>query len=597
MSTIALGEYLWRRILEVGIESVMGLPGDFNLQLLDHIYNVEGLRWIGTANELNAAYAVDGYARIKNVPGCIVTTHGVGELSALNAIAGSLTEQVKVIHIVGQTTRPMQKNRMMIHHSIGSDPDHQIFNSASKRFRVAEAELWDIHNACEEIDRVIRECFIKSGPVYIFLPLDLVDEMVPADRLKTPIDVSMPKTEQTKATMASAAKEIASAIAQSKNPAIFVDCLLMRHNAVNEARKLFELLGFPIYQSCIGMGIVDPKSKQLIGIYNGKISSPGVCEAFDSSDLLLVFGRLPADTNSGGFTQNMPVGKTIEFKPTEVDFRGMKSFEGLYYQDFIPYLTEHLSSAQLPKVTIPTMPKYTISNPGDKEITTAWFWPRFTEFLQEGDSLVADTGTSLFGLQDCDFPSHTTYNSQTYYGSIGYATPAAMGAELARQELTKSKHPSAKKAQTVPKRTLLITGDGSIQLTVAEIGTMYHYGACPILVVINNNGYTVERCIHGAKQKYNDIVPYDWSRALEFFGMPAETAKNSFVRCSTREEVEAMLKMEQFRNPKNVMIVEVMMDPFDAPWKMLNQIGQRGEATLQEMRDGGFTLRHAVLEK
>ena len=326
MATIPLGEYLWRRIVEVGIESILGLPGDFNLQLLDHIYKVDGLRWIGTANELNAAYAVDGYSRIKNVPGCIVTTHGVGELSALNAIAGSLTEQVKVIHVVGQTTRPMQNNHMMIHHSIGFNPDHQIFNDASKRFRVAAAALWDAATAPAEIDRVIRECFVKSGPVYIFFPLDLVDELVSAERLKTPIDVFPPKTAETETTSRQAAEAIAQAISEAKNPMIFVDALLMRHNSVNETRKLIETLGFPVFHSGIGMGIVDPKSKQLVGTYNGAVSNPGICEAFDSADLLLVMGRLPADTNSGGFSQNMPTAKTIEFRPTEVDVSSCEQY-------------------------------------------------------------------------------------------------------------------------------------------------------------------------------------------------------------------------------------------------------------------------------
>lgn len=76
----------------------------------------------------------------------------LGELSALNGIAGAMTEQVKVIHVVGQTTRPMQKNHVMIHHSIGFNPDHEIFKKASKSFRAAEAELHDKDSAPAEID-------------------------------------------------------------------------------------------------------------------------------------------------------------------------------------------------------------------------------------------------------------------------------------------------------------------------------------------------------------------------------------------------------------------------------------------------------------
>src|SRR5690242_11573673 len=91
-------------------------PGDFNLQFLDSIYQTGRLKFITNQNELNAAYAADGYARVKGAPGCFVTTHGVGELSALNGVAGAMSEHVKLIHVVGQTTRAMQKNHMMIHH-------------------------------------------------------------------------------------------------------------------------------------------------------------------------------------------------------------------------------------------------------------------------------------------------------------------------------------------------------------------------------------------------------------------------------------------------------------------------------------------------
>lgn len=257
------------------------------------------------------------------------------------------------------------------------------------------------------LQRVIRECFIKSGPVYIFIPLDLVDEHVPADLLKTPIDITPPKTAETETTSKTAADAIAQAISAAKNPVIFVDGLLMRHSAVNEARELIELLGFPVFQSSIGMGIIDSNSKQLVGTYNGAVSSPGISDAFDAGDLLLVFGRLPCDTNNGGFSQNIPADKTIEFKPSEVDVRGSNSYSGLYYKDFLPYLTKHLSSVKLPKVTMPSLPKYTLSDVGEG-VTTAWFWPRLSDFFQEGDSIVVDTGTPLFGIQDCNLPSNTT---------------------------------------------------------------------------------------------------------------------------------------------------------------------------------------------
>lgn len=62
--TTTLSEYLFIRLRQLGVDSMFGLPGDFNLKLLDYV-EPAGLKWIGNCNELNAGYAADGYARIK----------------------------------------------------------------------------------------------------------------------------------------------------------------------------------------------------------------------------------------------------------------------------------------------------------------------------------------------------------------------------------------------------------------------------------------------------------------------------------------------------------------------------------------------------
>ena len=97
---IKVADYLAKRIMELGIDTVFGLPGDYNFNILDAIIKNPGLTWINSTNELNASYAADGYARIKGF-GAVVTTFGVGELSAINGIAGAYSENVPVLKITG----------------------------------------------------------------------------------------------------------------------------------------------------------------------------------------------------------------------------------------------------------------------------------------------------------------------------------------------------------------------------------------------------------------------------------------------------------------------------------------------------------------
>lgn len=312
---ISLGRYMWERLHQVGIDTIFGVPGDFNLQFLDSIYHVPGLRLTCNQNELNAAYAADGYARVKGVPGCLVTTHGVGELSALKGIAGSMSEQVKIVHVVGQTPRAMQKNHMMIHHSIGHQPDHQLYNKASVGLRYAAAELWDVETAPAEIDRVIRECFIKSGPVYIFLPLDLSAEQVDASLLDTPIDTE-PRVDA--AAQDAAVTAILDAIASAKHPSVIVDAWVQRFDAAKEAQQFVRKLNVPLFTANMGKGVVDETEETYVGIWNGEVSSPGVKEAAKQADLIVTLGFIPCDTNSAGFSRKVEDKVAVHVNPHDV---------------------------------------------------------------------------------------------------------------------------------------------------------------------------------------------------------------------------------------------------------------------------------------
>ncbi|KAF2001700.1 pyruvate decarboxylase [Amniculicola lignicola CBS 123094] len=571
MATISLGRYMWERIRQVGVETIFGVPGDFNLQFLDSIFEVDGLKWIGNQNELNAAYAADGYARIKGVPGVFVTTHGVGELSALNGVAGAMSEHVKLIHVVGQTTRLMQDKHMMIHHSIGREPNHQQYNNASKGLRYAAAELWDIKTAPQEIDRVIRECFIQSGPVYIFMPLDLSAEQVSTDLLKTPIDFS-PKVDTV--AQGKAVEAILAALSSSKNPSVFIDALAHRFNAVSESRELVKKLHIPFYSSNMGKGVVDETEEMYVGNWNGPISSPGVDEAAQQSDLVITFGYLPADTNSGGFARKLESDKSVIVNPFNVVVKGT-IYPDTSLKPLLSALIKSLPSHPQQKVSKPILPPpRTPLDIAATNITQSYLWPRISEFLTPGDILLADTGTTVFGLCDIPFPENVRFTTQIYYGSIGWATPATLGVDVARKEISNEG------------RTILITGDGSLALTIQEIGTMIKQKSSAIIFVINNEGYTVERMIWGAQQPYNDIVPTTYSHLLPLYQHP--TPSTSYHLATTKVELDSLLSSPALLNPPNLQLVEIVVPKLDTSWRLAGQLAYRGEAAKEYLNNEGF---------
>lgn len=113
-----LGRHLARRLVEIGVEDVFSVPGDFNLTLLDHLIAEPRLKNVGCCNELNAGYAADGYARSRGVGACVVT-FTVGGLSVINAIAGAYSENLPIICIVGGPNTNDYGTNRILHHTIG----------------------------------------------------------------------------------------------------------------------------------------------------------------------------------------------------------------------------------------------------------------------------------------------------------------------------------------------------------------------------------------------------------------------------------------------------------------------------------------------
>jgi pyruvate decarboxylase len=153
--------------------------------------------------------------------------------------------------------------------------------------------------------------------------------------------------------------------------------------------------------------------------------------------------------------------------------------------------------------------------------------------------LIAEVGTAQFGMLDAVFPANTLFNTQIFWSSIGFSVPATLGACVAAKELKR------------PGRVVLIVGDGSLQMTVQEVGSLIRFGFKPIIFVINNNGYSIERAIHGPDQQYNDIsLQWNYQKMLEFFGGSTTSTNTGFLSrssyCGDIEDVERTLGSEEF---------------------------------------------------
>lgn len=490
--------------------------------------------------------------------GALITTFGVGELSALNAIAGSYAEYVPVVHIVGSPSTTAQHERMLLHHTLG-DGDYKVFSNIYKQVTVAQANLHDLDTATSEIDSVLKKCWFKSRPVYIELPSDMVTKQVPSKGLSQPLDISFPANDETAET--TVAENILARLYSAKKPVLLLDGCVSRHHLKAEATEFILKTGLPIFTTPMGKGTIDECLPSFGGLYAGSGSHDNVREIVESSDMVLSLGLMKSDFNTMSFSYNLPTHNAVDLHTEFLTVEGQR-FE-LHMYGLLKRLSSLVDTSRLsspPQELAFDVRRAAASNlPPEASypnstITHAYLWQQLSKWLQPNDMLCTEIGSSYLGVWDTQFPANVFAIAQTLWGSIGYTLPAAQGVALAARELGR------------PGRVILFEGDGSSQLTAQAIGTMLKLNLDITIFLVNNDGYTVERWVHGMEESYNDIPAWKYSMLPEAMGARLGKGGNArAMQVRTRDEIEALWKTEEFNNVKGMQFVEVFMPKLDAP--------------------------------
>ncbi|ELV2346397.1 alpha-keto acid decarboxylase family protein [Salmonella enterica] len=544
-----VADYLLDRLAGCGIGHLFGVPGDYNLQFLDHVIDHPTLRWVGCANELNAAYAADGYARMSGA-GALLTTFGVGELSAINGIAGSYAEYVPVLHIVGAPCSAAQQRGELMHHTLG-DGDFRHFYRMSQAISAASAIL-DEQNSCFEIDRVLGEMLAARRPGYIMLPADVAKKTAipPTQALALPVHEAQSGVET------AFRYHARQCLMNSRRIALLADFLAGRFGL----RPLLQrwMAETPIAHATLlmGKGLFDEQHPNFVGTYSAGASSKEVRQAIEDADRVICVGTRFVDTLTAGFTQQLPAERTLEIQPYAS--RIGETWFNLPMAQAVSTLRELcLECAFAPPPTRSAGQPVRI----DKgELTQESFWQTLQQYLKPGDIILVDQGTAAFGAAALSLPDGAEVVVQPLWGSIGYSLPAAFGAQTACPD----------------RRVILIIGDGAAQLTIQEMGSMLRDGQAPVILLLNNDGYTVERAIHGAAQRYNDIASWNWTQIP-----PALNAAQQAECWRVTQAIQLAEVLERLARPQRLSFIEVMLPKADLP-ELLRTVTRALEA-----RNGG----------
>jgi len=547
---MTVGDLILDIVKELGIRHMFGVPGDYNLRFLDYIVEKEEIEWIGNCNELNASYAADGYAR-ENGIAALVTTHGVGELSAANGIAGAYAHNVPILHIVGYPNSNLLENDAPVHHTLGNYKKNNFLESFSP---ISGAKtILTAHNYLPELQRVISTMLTTKKPCYIGLPTDLIDMEITQN--VSHIIFRQERRDTYKVTELGDA--IAERFKQAKRPLFVLGINIARFGWREAVTRLLEKTHSKFVTTLMGKSIINETNvaePNYLGIYAAGYSSKGILELVQHADCIISIGTTETDMNSGGF---MDVGidyrNVIAIKPESIRI-GDALYADISVEMLLEYLQEILPKNMHQDFTFPLeknqpLPLETLR---DKPLTHIEYWQLVSEkFIQEGDIVVAEAGTSLFGLLHQNLPAGIDFVSQILWASIGYTLPAAIGSAIASPE----------------RNVLLFIGDGSIQLTAQELSLIAKYNLNITIFLINNDGYTIERAIHGPTQPYNDIYMWKYLDLAKSLGISETFSAHTFGELLAQEE--QILKP----GPK---IVELFFDKLDYP-PLLKQISDQLE--------------------
>ncbi len=525
-----VSRYLLHRLHEAGIRHLFGVPGDYVLDFLDEVV-VSPIEWVGTCNELNAGYAADGYARLNGIGGAVVT-YCVGGFSILNAVAGAYAERVPLVVISGAPATRRREAGALVHHLVA---DYYMQLEIFKKVTTDAALLSNPETAPDEIDRVIRSAVARKLPVYLEIPADIA---VAPCRPPETLPVAAPISSDNES-LKDCVEEAAALIDKSTNPLVLAGVEVLRFGLGGDVLKLVETVELPFATMLSSKCALPELHPQFAGIYQGGWSKEVVRQQVESSDCLLSLGAWMTDLDTGLFSINLDHRRMIVAGDGNVRIRN-HYYHNVQLGDFIrglagavqprSYLTSHPAQPCYPKRTF-------VADPA-RPLTASRLYERINAFLDDRIILLAEPGDAFCAAPEFYIDEAENFIVQAYYSSIGYCTPAALGVALARPG----------------KRPLVLTGDGAFQMTAQEVSTLIREQCPGIYVLINNDGYLIERVLH-TDGPYNDLQMWNYA------GLPAAFGGNDKakgIRAATEGELDAALTLAAAEPDKMIFIEAVL---------------------------------------
>jgi len=516
-----LAEVLLQAARDHGAREIFGIPGDFALPLFKVIESSGILPLYTLSHEPAVGFAADAAARLRSAPCVAAVTYGAGGLNMVNAVAAAYAEKAPVIVISGAPGRAESSRGLLLHHQVKSlDSQYQIY----REITCDQARLDDPHTAPEAIARVLHACVTQSRPVYFEVPRSVVAE--PCEAV-----LPLPPAPVDDEAVQACVDEVLGRLARATAPVLLAGVEIRRFGLERKVERLAERLGIPVVTSFLGRGLLAGAAVPVLGTYMGLAGDPDISRLVEHSDALLMLGAIISDTNFGVSGRRLNLRHAIHAENGAVSL-GYHTYPHIPLEAFVDGL---LARVQRTVTAAPLAQAYPHGLPHDAApITPTDVACAVNDlFARHGRMpLASDMGDCLFTALDID---NTELVSQSYYATMGYGIPAALGTQAATR-----------------RRPIVLVGDGAFQMTGWELGNCRRYGWDPIVLLLNNRGWEMLR-VFQPESGFNDLD--DWN-----FAALAEGLGGVGARVTTRGELAQALE-RAVQTPGRFSLVEIMLPP------------------------------------
>jgi len=482
-----VSDFIFKFLSDKGTDTIFMISGGQAMFLVDAVYQNKKFKVICTHHEQSAGMSADAYGRITGKPAIALVTAGPGAVNVINGVVGGWTDSSPMFVISGQSALSYvqyQDTHPIRQHGIQGINIKPLVEKVTKYFIT-------IDDPAKILFYMQKAYYLattgRPGPVWIDVPLDIQKMEVPEHLLE---EFATPINNSNSALLKKQVTKVLKLLIDSERPVFLVGQGVRLAKAADEFIKAVEMLKIPVLTSRLGIDLINSDSKYYVG-RPGNYGERSANFAVQNSDLIIAVGSRLASALAGHDPANF--GKrakkvSVDIDNEELEKPGVK-LDLKINDDAKKFFTEFLQQARA--LNIPDFSKwvgqcslwkknYPVVLPeykNEKPVNSYYFTEKLSDYANKEDMIVVDTGSCFHvACQVWKIKKGQRFLTTGGLSSMGYWV-AAMGACMASNG----------------NRTIIITGDGSLQMNIQELATIKHNNLPIKIIIFNNNGYLLIR--------------------------------------------------------------------------------------------------------